>query len=310
MKQKLGVTIGICAHNEQATIGAMLACLLKQKGELFTIEKIIVMDDCSSDKTVAKVRAAMKRNRKIQIVTDSQRIGKVKRLNQLYKLNTSDILITFDADILLASADVVENMVREFVKNKKTVMVAAHQVPIATETFIGRVIYAGYKFWDTTRLSMNGGDHIQNHYGAATAYRRSFISHIQFPEDITDDRGYLYIMAKNEGNFVYTYNAVIYYRAVGTLHDFIKLADRSFEKNERALAKHFGRNVFDLYEIPRSVIVQSIVRTFLQDPIHTVLAVLLNAYSRLASHEDKLYEQGMWETSLSTKKSIQLAKAR
>jgi glycosyltransferase involved in cell wall biosynthesis len=308
MKQKLSVTIGICAHNEQATIGAMLACLLKQKGELFTIEKIIVMDDCSSDKTVAKARAFMKKNHTIKLVTDKQRIGKVKRLNMLYKLNSSDILITFDADILLGSQLVVENMVKEFVKNKNTVMVAAHQVPIATETFVGRVIHAGYRFWDVTRLSMNGGDHIQNHYGAATAYRKSFISNIQFPSDITDDRGYLYIMAKKEGNFVYTYDAVILYRAVGTFHDFIKLADRSFEKNERVLSKYFGKEVYDLYKIPRSVIVRSIIKTFLQDPVHTVFAILLNAYSRFASHEDKLYEQGMWETSYSTKKSIQLSK--
>src|SRR5205823_2113154 len=115
------------------------------------------------------------------------------------------------------------------------VMAAVHQIPIKPNTFIGNIIFAGYQFWDTTRLSVKNCDHIQNHYGAATALRQSFIKDVQFPSGITDDRGYLYIRAKQAGNFHYIRNAYIYYYPVETFIDFLKLGDRSFKKNQDAL---------------------------------------------------------------------------
>lgn len=304
MKKPLTVTIGIPAHNEEANILHVLRSILMQKGESFIIEKIIVLCDSCTDKTAEIASTFAKKYTHITVISETERKGKVARLNQLYALNISDVFINFDADIILCGSTMLEKMVKIFIEEKDTVMVAAHQVPIPTKTFIGNIIYAGYQFWDMARLSVKNYDHIQNHYGAATALRKSFIQHVQFPKDITDDRGYLYILAKKIGNFRYTMNAKIYYRPVSTMRDFLTLYDRSFSKNQDALAKYFSANVYRLYHIPLYYKLRAIGIMFVKSPFYTTLAVLLNIYTRLFPKHDVLYNNGMWEISLSTKKAI------
>lgn len=304
MNNKLTVTIGVPAHNEEKTIISLLTSLIIQRGESFTIQKIIVMLDGCTDATEKKAKAFAKAHPQVTVFSDNQRVGKVKRLNQLYHMNTSDIFIQFDADIILASSYTIENMIKVFLHDEKTVMVAAHEIPIRPQTFIGKIIYAGYEFWDRTRLSIKDYDHIQNHYGAATALRKSFVKGVSYPEDITDDRGYLYLFAKHYGKFHYTIDAAILYHPVSTLHDFFKLADRSFSKNQDALVKYFSPTVYNEYSIPFRNKLKAIAITFIKNPFYTTLALLLNIYSRLVPHYDILYGNGMWEIASSTKKTI------
>lgn len=304
MKNKLTVTVGIPAYNEESNILNILSSIITQSGESFILERIIVLLDSCTDDTEKKTRTFSKKHKIVEVHCDSQRKGKVKRLNQLYRMNTSDIFIQFDADIALASQDTIEEMVKVFHEEKNTVMVVAHEIPIRPSTFIGKIIYAGYQFWDKTRLSVKDYDHIQNHYGAATALRKSFVQYAYYPEDITDDRGYLYLLAKNFGNFHYTMRAAIFYRPVSTLHDFMKLSDRAFSKNQDALVKYFSPAVYDTYEIPLKNKLKAITSTFIRSPHYTILAILLNYYIRLVHHKDKLYQQGMWEISKSTKTAI------
>lgn len=308
MNNKLTVTVGIPAYNEEATIQNILESTVKQKGTSFILEKVIVMCDGCTDTTEQKAKAYAKKYKQIEIISDGQRKGKVNRLNELYRKNKSDIFINFDADIALATEYTIEELVKTFLQNEEAVMVVAHEIPICPNTFIGKVIYAGYTFWDKSRLSIANYDHIQNHYGAATALKKSLVERIHFPPDITDDRGYVYLFAKKHGKFIYTMNAIIYYHPVNTLHDFLKLADRSFSKNQDALVKYFGPSVYDYYAIPKKNILKAIFSTFLSNPIYTILALGLNAYTRLIPHHDNHYEEGMWEISKSTKKAISLKK--
>lgn len=304
MHKKLTVTVGIPAYNEEANILAILRAVLSQQGRSYILKKIIVLSDASSDRTQEKVIKFAKTHKKVSLLAGKKRRGKVARLNQLYRRNTSDILIVFDADVMLGSYCTIEEMVRILMHEKKTVLIAAHQIPIRPKTFIGRIIYTGYEFWDRTRLSMPRQDHIQNLYGAATALRGTFVKQFQFPSDITDDRGYLYLVAKEHGNFHYTKKAWIYYHPVSTLDDFYKLADRSFTKNQDVLVKYFSEKVYDFYTIPMKNKLKAIALTFLHSPFYTTMAMVLNLITRLAPRHDKYYEKGMWEQSTSTKKEI------
>lgn len=304
MKNKLTVTVGIPAYNEELNIVNLLSSILFQKGGSFFLEKIIVVLDSCTDDTEKKAKAFAEKHTKIQIISNNQRKGKVKRLNQLYKLNKSDIFIQFDADIILASQYTIQKMVKTFLEENDTIMVSAHEIPLKPDTFIGKAIYAGYEFWDRTRLSIKNYDHVQNHYGAATALRKSFVKKVQYPRDITDDRGYLYLSAKKYGNFRYNIDAIIFYRPVSTIHDYLKLYDRSFFKNQSALAKHFSSEVYTWYHIPVKNKLKAVAITFFKNPFYTILALLLNAYIRLLPRHDKFYHRGMWEISKSTKKAI------
>src|SRR5258708_3629060 len=100
--KKLTVTIGIPAFNEEKNIVNLLKSIAKQKGNLFIIKKIIILCDNCTDKTADKAFEFAKNYKNIHIILDNERKGKVARLNQLYTLNKSDVLITFDADIVLS----------------------------------------------------------------------------------------------------------------------------------------------------------------------------------------------------------------
>ena len=303
--KKLTVTIGVCAYNEEFNILNVLSSIVAQHGSSFVLEKIYVICDNSIDNTPKITQAFAQLYQHIVVIHERTRKGKVARLNQLYALNTSDIFINFDADIMLGSTDTVEKMVQAF-DDTETVIAVAHQIPVKPETFIGKIIYAGYQFWDMTRLSIKNQDHIQNLYGAATALRKSFVSKFRFAGDITDDRGYLYIVAKHHGRFRYLMDAIIYYHPVSTLREFCTLADRSFQKNQDALVKHFSIEVYSMYYIPWSYKARAIGTVFLKSPFYTMLALILNIYTRLFPIHDTLYEKGMWEISTSTKKAVSL----
>jgi cellulose synthase/poly-beta-1,6-N-acetylglucosamine synthase-like glycosyltransferase len=302
--KKMTVTVGIPAYNEGANILNILKAVSEQIGDSYTLQKVILMCDGCSDNTVSSAKKFAKEFKKLQIIDNKTRKGKVTRLNQLYRLNKSDILINFDGDIMLGSIKTIEEIVKIFQNEPKTVMVTCHQIPLKTDTFMGKMIYAGYEFWDRTRLSVKDCDNIQNHYGAASAYRGSYIKNIQIPKDVTDERGYLYLVAKRAGDFRYTFNALIYYRPVSTFKDFVKMGERSFGKNRDQLVKYFGEGVYNEYYIPRKYKIKSVLICLLKNPIYTCGGIFLNIYSRWAKQKDKLYDKGTWEIAKSTKAAI------
>lgn len=302
--KKNTVTIAIPAHNEEKNIAYALKSILEQTGELFSLEKIQVLCDGCTDKTAELALKMAESHKNIEVVSDSQRKGKVARLNEAFHTNLSDYLIIFDADIVLASTNVVEEMIKQFKMDPKALLVVAHEIPIKPDNFIGKVIYAGYEIWDMTRLSVKNYDHIQNHYGAASAYPREFAASITIPKTITDERGYLYILAKQREGFRYLMNVHILYRPVGTLNDFWKQSIRSLSKNQVVLAKHFGDRVYDMYNLPLKYKLKAIVKMLLKSPIYTTLSLLLNILIRLFPGKEGLYKEGMWDMTTSTKKAI------
>jgi cellulose synthase/poly-beta-1,6-N-acetylglucosamine synthase-like glycosyltransferase len=298
------VTIAIPAYNEAQNLGSLLDALKKQERQKFILKRVEIVCDGCTDDTARIAKTAAKSWNVLAIVDDSKRAGKVARLNQIFARNSSDILIVLDADIALAGSQVLDNMVRALKNDPKALLVVAHEIPLKRKTFVGRIIYAAYMVWDHTRLAVPHQDHIQNLYGAATAYRASFIKKIRIPSSITDECGYLYLSARARHGFRYVMNAAIYYWPVTTLHDFFKLGDRSFAKNQAALAKIFGKQVYGMYAIAPKYKIRALFWSIVRDPFYTMLGLAINLWSRVFPTRDQLYDRGMWEISTSTKQRI------
>lgn len=304
-KESITVTVAIPAFNEGANIAALIKQVLKQSGKKFILEKVLIISDGSTDDTARVAQEIAKYNDKVNVLSFELREGKVKRLNQIYRLNKSEILVILDGDIALQNNHLLNKLIEYMSYDKEAKVVAIHQIPVRPDTFVGKAIYAGYEFWDRSRLSVRGQNHIQNLYGAATAYRKVFAKKFRFPADITDDRGYLYMKAKEVNGFRYFKGTNIYYHPVSALSDFFKLSDRSFGKNQKALEKYFGaERVANEYKIPVFYKIRSIAIVFIKSPIYTIFGIVLNILTRIIKSKDKLYDQKMWEVSKSTKKTI------
>jgi len=296
------ISIGIIAYNEENNLQETLAAQLTQNHRGINIVEIIVISDGSTDQTVTIAHNFARQSSLVKVINENPRKGKVARLNQLFKIFKGDILVVFDADILIPP-DTVFKLVTPIIK-KQAVLTAAHQVPLKSPTLIGRTIYAGYRFWDIARLSVPHQVHIQNFYGAASAYHRQLALNLSIPSDIGDERGYIYLSAKKFGKFAYIFDAPIYYWPVETLSDFLKLFDRSFAKNQQILEKYFGKNVHQEYLVPFRFKIKAVVLSLFYDPIFTLGGIVLNIFTRIYRQPDRLYQHKMWDISLSTKKKF------
>src|SRR5258708_26629353 len=114
MKNKISITIGIPAYNEEDNIGKLLDSIISQKGSRYNIEKIIVACDGCTDKTAEIVEKYIDKHNNIYLINDGLRLGQAGRLNEFYKINKSDIFITFDADTVLGHRYVVNEIAECF----------------------------------------------------------------------------------------------------------------------------------------------------------------------------------------------------
>lgn len=294
------ISIGIPAYNEEKNIGQLLNNLIHQEQNSYHLSEIIVNTDGSSDKTPEIVKKFAQKHKQIKLIHNTERRGKVTRLNELYQKNTSDYLLTFDADVLPSRKDTIEKMLEVFVKDEKAAVVAGNLVATKSTSFIGRLIYTNNLIWDKIRLQFAKGDHIANLYGQATMIKKNFAKSVIFPTNISCDEEYLYVKAKEVDGFRFAFDTKILFKAPETIRDIVLQGRRSL-RERRLLIQYFGADVLKLHDVPVTYKVKAISEMMIADPIFTVLALLFNISMRIIPYEDKLNKQGMWQTATTTK---------
>lgn len=303
MKQTT-LTVALPAYNEEANIANILDQLLKQQQTNFTLKKILIYSDGCTDSTVQIVKEKMKASPSIALVEGKTQKGKLARLNQIFQENTSDVLITLDADLGLVGSDFLDKFVLALATDTNAKMVAAHGIPVRPKNFMGKLVVSTFIMWDYVRLSIPRQDHVQNLYGAANAYRGSFAKTLHIPEEVTDERLYLYLMAKKTDGFRYTFDAVFKYGTMTTLSEYIKLSERSFGKPQPYLDTMFGVNTEQLCKVPRKYMIQGILKALYHEPVYTPTAILLGFILSKRTHHKSEQNSALWEIAKSSKRII------
>ncbi len=93
------ITVGVPAYNEEKDIEKVLLAILGQKGN-FKIVNIFVFSDCCSDRTEEIVREVGRRHRKIVLISEKKRRGKMVLINKFLSLARTDLVIIANADCL------------------------------------------------------------------------------------------------------------------------------------------------------------------------------------------------------------------
>lgn len=291
--KKPTLIVAIPAYNEEANIANVIDSLIHQEKKNFTMEKIVVYSDASTDNTEKIVSRISKHLRIVKLVRGNTRRGKMYRLNEIFHSCSSDILVVVDADIKLSGKNFLNHLIHDIVYDSKAQLVSAHQVPLRPANFIGKIIYASFITWDYIRLGVPNYDHLQNFCGAATAYRGIFAKTLRIPKAFNEERLYLYSQAKKVNGFRYSYSAKIFYLPVATFHDFVGLSHRSF-----------GSKMSDVYTIPFSYKVKGLIKSFLHQPLYATLGLVLNIFIGKLRPKKIINNSPLWDISLSTKKSI------
>lgn len=296
------VTIGIPAHNEERNIGKLLESILVQRQDGYILEKVIVVCDGCTDNTSAIVHRFMEKYQIIHLIDDGRRLGQAERCQNFYTENTSDILVTLDADTTLGSVDTLSRIVESF-NDPSIGLVAGADMPYLPETFFESIVVTAVDLWRSIRLNINHGDTVHNSHGCVLAFSRNFAEKIIIPTGSNGNDHYVYFRAKTLGfGFHYAEKAIVYYREPSNLHDFIAQRSR-FHAINGHMVEIFGSWVEPYYKsVPLSEKLPAFLSMFLHRPLLLPLALMLEAFMRLHIKISKQHFSGStWDTIQSTK---------
>lgn len=304
VQKKYTVTVGIPAYNEEANIAAALDSIIKQEQILFQFEKILVVCDGCKDQTENIAREFARTHPIIDVISDGERLGKAKRLNQIRTINQSDFVINFDADVILEDSLVIDRMIKSF-DNDNVALVCANNQPVAGQTFVGKITQAGDLLWYEIRKDFKNGENIYNSSGSATALRKSFAASLKYPEGTVADQQFVFLKTKEQKKeFRFIKDAVVLYRSPANLHDFFIQAGRSLSE-KYPLSHHFDQSFQDEYIIPRHYKLRGVARQIIANPIYTTCALFCQVLLRLKPAQDpSMYKSGIWEVARSTKEKV------
>jgi hypothetical protein len=225
------------------------------------------------------------------------------RVNQIFSDFRSDILVNLDADIKIANTDFLNNIAKIFIQDPKALLVGCHSVPLQPKNFVGKILHATFLMWDYIRLSVPKQDHVQNYGGSIGGFRGSFARTLHIPDKATEDRIYIYLMAKQKNGFRYSYKAVSYYWAVTTMRDYINLTKRSFGSRQPELEKVFGEKANSIHIVPLKYKIKGILKSFYHQPLYTPLAIFLGFMLSKLTSQKEAADTGLWDISTSSKRA-------
>lgn len=277
------VVIGIPAHNEENNIGYLLDSIIKQKRDNYVLDQVVVICDGCTDSTADIVNKYLNKFTYITLVNDGKRLGKSKRINDLYRSYKCNIFINFDADITIKSKLVISELVKGF-KDPKIVLVGGSDVPLTPKTFVEKIVVTYESFWAVCIQNVNRGDNVHNNPGCIYAIRGDFAKEVNIPLNIIAEDHFVYFKALEHGyKFKFAKKAKVIFKVPANFKDYMLQSTR-FLKSTDNIEKYFGGWVNDYYKIPRLVKFKAYLKVFLKEPIFLPLAMLLQVVQRAMSY--------------------------
>lgn len=284
---KMGVSIGIMAYNEEKNIGNLLSELIKQDQQF--IKEIIVVNDGSTDKTSNIVKQFLKYP-KIKLIDLEKRKGKVNAINQFLNKSKSEIIVLESADTL-PKKDAIYKLFKILKENPKIGIVGAHIMPTSKgkkfATFFGKLIYELHH-----QISLK-----KPKFGELIAFKNIIK---KLPLTAVDEE-YLAMLIKSKGyQFAYCPEAFVYNKQPDNIKDLIKQRRRIHAGHTDLNKKGYTPPTYKLKNI-----MQALIKNFKLKETHLILgSIILEGYVRWLGFYDHYFKRKdhyIWDIADSTK---------
>jgi cellulose synthase/poly-beta-1,6-N-acetylglucosamine synthase-like glycosyltransferase len=302
LDKKVTVTVGIPAHNEVHTIEGVLRAICGQIQKVYVLERVIVFCDGCTDGTDKKVQAFAQEYPIVSLVNDGKRTGKAERLNQLYVMNTSDVVVVCDADTLITDDGVIESIVSCF-RDSHVGIVGARDIPFPPKSFFERVVAAHANLWYTIRKDLHEGDSPYNLHGALVGLRREFASQLVIPPHVFADDTFTYFKAIELGfSFHFARNVIVHYRVPDNFHDYY-IQSLRYLGTKDVISGEFGSWIEPYRMISLHHKLRATLRAWSNDPLFVSCAILLDLFMKVLLPFRRGSARGSyWQQIRSTKK--------
>lgn len=299
--KKITITIGIPAYNEENNIRNILTALLRQKQTHWSLDKIIVVCDGCTDKTVEYAQSIQ--SDKIEVIVNKKREGKAIKEQKIIEAFDSDYLVMVDADVLPTNDFLTDNLIATFLKDDKISLVSGNSRPFQPTSFFERAVYTTFFVRDKSRKFVKGGNSIYGCSGKCLAMKKEFAKTIKFPPKILAEDDYIYFSCISIGRiFRHCPSAIVYYKLPKTLEDYIRQIFRADpDASTRNVQEYFGKIVSDEYHRPFKPYIWAVLQAFINNPPGAILMIIIRLISKplgpIISNNYKLE----WFTAESTK---------
>ena len=304
-KQKPTVTIGIPAYNEEQNIFNLLQSVLRQKQNGFKIVEIILISDGSTDNTVNKVRKV--KDKRLLIINNKKRDGKSVQLNKIFELAEGDIIVLFDADVVLYDSNTLHNLIKPIIKNRNVGLTGGYPVQSPTRNFLEQAIAIGNKAYEDARYKFRNGNNVYCCIGQILALSKKFAKSLYVPENVIANDNFMYFSCLSHNfKFEHAKSAKVLKRSPINLGDHFKQSERFITARKR-LKKLFGKLAENEYKMTSHLLFYYKLKAFIKNPIHCLTLFILNVYASILAYKNRKKLNAVWSIAWSTKRRIRLS---
>lgn len=263
------VTIGIQARNEEANIAKLITNLLEQTQSNWSLDKILVCSDHSTDDT-EKIVSNFKSN-KVELIVNKKRLGLAISQNALLTNSKSDILVLINGDVLPKNRTCVSQLIKPILKNPKVGLVGGKVIPVQAETYFSSVINYSQKQKQELFEDIAQTNPVYLCHGRIRAFAKPFYKQLSFPKVSSED-AFSYFTSVTKG-FIFAYQpqAVVLYNSPLHFKDHYNQSTRFFNSKSE-LKKYFSNNFLNKeYSIAKTKLIRFAGSTFLRDPFRSIV---------------------------------------
>jgi biofilm PGA synthesis N-glycosyltransferase PgaC len=283
----MNVSVGVIAYNEENNITVMLERLL---GQTIAPKEIIVVSSGSTDRTKEIVMGFAARDRRVVLVEQERRLGKVSAINEFLSRAASRILVLASADVV-PERNAIEHLCLPF-RDKNVGIVASHPIPRAgNKGFISEVVQLQWQLHHAISTR-------QPKFGEFIAFRNV----LKRLHNTSVDEECIAKEMKSLGyGCSYAQDAIVYNKGPDNLRDFLKQRRRIF-CGHLELQRNHGYVAASMNPL---AVARALAGSVNLKNIHYVTgAVLLECAGRILGLLDYCYRREkhyVWDIAKSTK---------
>jgi len=215
--QSAKLSIGICAHNEEANIQQVIYKVLEQTKTLGDYEVVVVASGCT-DRTVQIVKDVAEKESGISLIVEKERNGKASALNLLFQNLHGEVYVQVDADAIPAPGAI--NILLERLEDSR--LGAASAMPILTNSrsAAAKINETLWSLHNLTQLVLNQEGRTGHLSGQLFAIRRSLCDTI--PKNVVNDDAFLALRSTEKGyKIVFEPRATVFVNPADTFRDLL-----------------------------------------------------------------------------------------
>lgn len=297
MKRNFSITIGIPAYNEKKSIVRLLLSLFDQKQDTFTIEKILVVSDGSTD-GMEKVIKSLENN-KIKIFQNKKRKGQIFCQNLIFSKSNTDIVILLEADTIPSHNMYLSQLLKPLQKNKKVGLVQGSYIPFNGKNMLEKTLESQFNAFQTAARNHHAAKDWLCSGRGGRAFSKVVYKNLIWPGSVPEDVYALLWCKSKKIKVDFNNNAVCFFRCPTNVKDFLK-EKQKFKSGKYSIERYFIKDlVHKNYSVPLSVYFNTAKELFYRSPVHFMVYFYLFVYSFVKTTNQQFTD--FWDITYSTK---------